>query len=378
MNNKKHPISIFTTIWGHKSIAVAVKNALEDKYNAYLNLIKPTPLSAMFVNVIYTLFPSFNKIPYKIAQNPRVDSVLNKYNSRSYRKIIEQFIKEQKPEVVISTYFPFNSSLVKLSEKYKFTLISILANPKTFFPSEIIPNAINFVFDDETERECLKVGILKNNIVKSGWFVRNDFQKFYNKTNLRKSINLKTDIFTITVIGGSQGMVNILKIIPAYFKIKKRIQVVFICGKNKKLFKLLNIFKSISKFNSKKLVKIIIKNYVDNIHTYMQASDLVIGKAGPNLLFETVATHTPFFAISHISGQEDGNLEIIRKYNIGFVEENPIKVVKLARNIINDPRVLKRFHKPLEKLAQYNKNSYQILRDKINKTLLQKQRHSKY
>ena len=78
--------------------------------------------------------------------------------------------------------------------------------------------------------------------------------------------------------------------------------------------------------------------FTKELDKYIKISDLVIGKAGPNLLFETVAAKKPFMAVSHIHGQEDGNLEIIRNYKIGFVEENQIKAIKLIKSIINKPK----------------------------------------
>ena len=146
--------------------------------------------------------------------------------------------------------------------------------------------------------------------------------------------------------------------------------MVFICGKNKSLYKSLRLFQEIHKLSNGSNTTFIIRGYTENTHEYLQASDLVIGKAGPNLLFESVATHTPFLAISHIWGQEDGNLEIIKKYKLGFVEENPVKAINLTRKIIRNPKMLNWFQKPLEKLAEYNNNSYQILRDFVAEILL--------
>jgi UDP-N-acetylglucosamine:LPS N-acetylglucosamine transferase len=93
----------------------------------------------------------------------------------------------------------------------------------------------------------------------------------------------------------------------------------------------------------------------------MQAADLVIGKAGPNMLFETVATETPFFAITHIAGQEDGNLDIIRDYNLGYVEENILKAQRILKQIINHPEQLDKFKTDILKLKKYNQQSKEKL-----------------
>jgi len=365
MKRKKPVISIFTTIWGHKSIGEAIRDALGDKYRIYFNFIEPNEISIKPYNMFYILFPSLFKLPFEVSQLKYISKIVEKYLSRPYTRKIEYLIKKQKPDIVISAYFAFNFNLVKLSGKYKFTLINAIADPRTFHRLAVFPNAVNMVFDEYAKKKCLKFGISKENVIISGWFVRKEFQKSYNRSKIRRSLDLSTDKFTIVIVGGGEGTVSILKILPAFADLKDKIQVIFICGKNKGLFRSLKLFRAMYELKNEGGTKFIVKGYTDNTHEYIQVSDIVIGKAGPNLLFETIATHTPFFAISHIAGQEDGNLEIIKKYKLGFVEENPVKAIKLTRKIIKNPRILGRFQRPLQKLADYNRGSYNILQKYI-------------
>ena len=101
----------------------------------------------------------------------------------------------------------------------------------------------------------------------------------------------------------------------------------------------------------------------------MAVSDLVVGKAGPNLIFETVAAKKPFMAVCHIAGQEDGNLSLIKKKKLGLVEENPVRAIRLLKKIINKPQILNRFEKFIKKERQYNKEAGDKL-VKIVKNLL--------
>lgn len=55
------------------------------------------------------------------------------------------------------------------------------------------------------------------------------------------------------------------------------------------------------------------------IAPWMACADLVMGKAGPNMLFETVTLGKPFLAATVLPGQEEGNLEMIRTYRLGWV-----------------------------------------------------------
>ena len=113
------------------------------------------------------------------------------------------------------------------------------------------------------------------------------------------------------------------------------------------------------KLNQKINLKIF--RFTPKMPQLMTLADLVIGKAGPNLLFETVALRKPFFAICHVSGQEDANLDLIRKKNLGFVEERPLKAIKLLKQIIAKPKMLDKFTASIEKEKAYNKKAGQKL-----------------
>jgi UDP-N-acetylglucosamine:LPS N-acetylglucosamine transferase len=112
--------------------------------------------------------------------------------------------------------------------------------------------------------------------------------------------------------------------------------------------------------------KLIALKFVTNGEEYMQAADLVIGKAGPNTIFESVATLTPFFAITHIAGQEDGNLDLIRDHQLGYVEENISKAQKLLSDIIENPQQLQDFQPHLKEIADFNRQSKQKLLNLID------------
>jgi UDP-N-acetylglucosamine:LPS N-acetylglucosamine transferase len=369
MKGAKATISVFYTIWGHKSIGNAIEDALGNKYNICSNFVELNSVSVKPYNMLYVLFPHLSGIPFKISERENISKITEKYLSKVYAKKIERLIKKQKPKIVISAYFAFNFTLIKLAKRYGFILINVLADPRSFHRLTAQPEAYNFVFDKKAYNRCLLFGLADSQIVQSGWFVRKQFQPPYDTERVRKSLGLSLEKFTISVIGGSQGTISILKILPAFTDMKQDVQVIFVCGKNKSLYKSLKLFQKVHNLSQESNVTFIIKGFTTNTHKYMQASDIVIGKAGPNLLFETVASQTPFFAVSHISGQEDGNLEIIRSYKIGFVEEKTRKAINLTKRIVKHPEVLKRFQNPLQNLAEYNNKSYKILDDFIEKKL---------
>lgn len=355
----KIKISIFTTKWGHQSIGVAAYETLQkdNNFQAKLNNIKVDKLSELSYMPTYKLFPKLFKLSFKVSGYNKASEIITKYLHNRYKKELEDLIKTDKPKFVINTYFGFNKTLEILSEKYGFTYINIVADPKSIHKLSLTQVGYNFVFDNKARANCIKEGVDKQKIIVSGWFVQN---KFYKPMPIRK-IN---DRLTILIVGGSAGNYSVLKCLPAFVNSSKNIHLIFIAGESKSLYKAVTAFSEM--FTSEKL-QITTLKFTNSLNEQIQLSDLVVGKAGPNLLFETVAAVKPFLAVSHISGQEDGNLEIIKQYKLGFVEEQPIKAIKLLRKLISKPDLLTRKVSSIKKLATHNLKSGEVLKDFIGK-----------
>jgi UDP-N-acetylglucosamine:LPS N-acetylglucosamine transferase len=199
--------------------------------------------------------------------------------------------------------------------------------------------------------------------VSAGWFMEEKYQQVskIDRKILRKKLNLDERIFTLCVVSGSEGTFNIFKILSTFLDRRYKMQVVILCGNNSEMFQIVKTLKSISEtIHGPKIYGI---PYTENMQDYLRAADLVIGKAGPNTMFETVATLTPFFAISHVAGTEDGNLDIIKRYGIGFVEENPGKAARKLKEIVENPEVLDKFTENLKVLAKHNQGAHKTLLD---------------
>jgi processive 1,2-diacylglycerol beta-glucosyltransferase len=338
-------VLITSTRWGHASIAKAIKEVLDTKYQVEMQNVEVEPFSKISYRLIYKFFPGFFKFVYYFATLAIFRQLFYWYVEKDYMSRLETLISKFKPDIVINVYFAFDSSLAKLKTKYHFRLVNVLADPVTFSPILISKAGENLTFDSP------KTGL------PVGWFIEKKYYQIQNRDRniLRESLGLNPNLFTLTVTSGSEGTFNIFKILSTFLNPKYKIQIVILCGNNKDMFSMVNTLKSLAeKIGGPKIVDVA---YTESMQDYLRAADLVIGKAGPNTLFQSVATLTPFFAISHISGQEDGNLDIIRKYKIGFVEENPQKATQKLKEIIENPKALTKFTPNLRSLAKYCQGS---------------------
>lgn len=347
-------VLLFTTGEGHYSLSQAIKSELCRHFKV-VEVTVPLPMNEGYL-LLYRWLPALFKIPYLISKKKLIrDLGVYGYNAQKLPKFEAEIVKHQ-PVACISTYFMCTQTLSVLRHKYDFQLYNIVANPWTIHPVEIIDNGVNCVFDQRAASLARAISPVAT-IKATGWFVRSEFKPVTHKTPLRQQLELDPDLLTFTLVTGSEGSHQALAILPHLLNLNLPLQLVVVCGSSKLLLK--RVTSLVKKHRSQ--VKVVVLGFTDHLESYLQAADLVLGKAGPNTLFETIAVETPFFALSHISGQEDGNLEIIKEYHLGYVEEDCARAIDILEEIIHDPSKLDQFKTPLKQVADYNKQAQSLL-----------------
>lgn len=351
MTKTKKTVAIFTTDQGHTSISNTIAKTLEKDFNVHI--YSDDNFMFTYYIFIYKFFPSSAKLPFLLFQNPILKMLSSLSLDIQYRKKVNNFLKKTHPDIVINVFWMFKPSLDIVLKNSKVKYLSIVTDPWTVHPFVASKVAENNLAFDHTTVKVIKGQVKEAKVTPIGWFVRDAFEEKFNQKEIRKKLKLESDKLTFLFTTGSEGTEKVLPIIKDISKTKQAIQIIVACGNNKSLLNKVNSLKNSIKSN----VSLQAIPFTKELHRYMQAADLVIGKAGPNSVFESVATLTPFFATTHIAGQEDGNLDIIRELNLGYVEENAKKASPILLNIIENPTQLRSFKESLKKLAQYNKNS---------------------
>lgn len=359
-------ITIFSAQQGHASISEAVLSHLKKAgYQATVHDVGDNALS--LYKLFYLYFPGLFKVPFKLAELNRARGALDSFSASLYRAKVAQALKDDQPDLVISTWAFANSSIERALASSKIPFINVMTDPRTFH--SIMPSqaAINLTFDQVASARTSSLGIPKDKIVESGWFVRNAYRPVRKDKVFLTSHDIAFDKPVLLLTSGSEGTNYILKLTPTLIQANLPVTIIVACGNNKRLFTLIEGMKKLNDLvHTPSKTTLIPIRFTKELHKYMQVADLVVGKAGPNVLFESVATHTPFFAITHISGQEDGNLDIIRDYQLGYVEENIMKAHKLITDLITHPEKLKQSNPRLKEMALHNKRSKQVLLDVIS------------
>lgn len=164
-------------------------------------------------------------------------------------------------------------------------------------------------------------------------------QNVFNKISrhelkLRLGLNENQMIF---IAGGGEGMEQVPKIVREIDLINNGLTICVVCGKDTEQKEYLEK----QKYNN--VVKVF--GWVDNFTEFILASDIVITKAGPATVWETLSAGRKMILYGFIGGVEDGDVVFAKKNGDIVYEKNPKKIASLIKSIITrpDPVVPKQF-----------------------------------
>jgi len=344
--------------WGHRSIAKSIYGALkkrEKKLNITVEYMD-FPMSLMGFYGIYTFVYRYFPGLGAVQNNP----FFNSLGAGTYEKIIEQaqerlekVMQKKQPDVIISAYYFISEALVRI-KKRKFKLATVYADPWTLFNKTFVKNADwHLVYDEKSEKQVVDFGIDPKKIIKTGWWVREEMYKKYKKP--------ESDRPVIFVGGGSLGNSAIPKILPLMILLDKKVKFIFNCGTDRMAYRMVNQYKWIlKKLGKDKLIQVENLGWVQDMAEQLAKCDIVLGKAGPNFIFDCVACGKPFVAVSHISGQETGNLALIKEKKLGWVRESTNGILKFLKKYLDNPdKYNKMYKESIAAEALRNKKTHQ-------------------
>lgn len=380
MSKTKKKILVLTDDmpWGHRSIAKAIfnflKNKVDNKYEIELAEIKA---ETMFMSDLYVFayryIPQSNAVMHKVANTNIATDILKEVAVLNLRNLKET-INKYKPDLIISTYFLHSHSLAywRKKENKNFKLWTVVADPWTINPISFVTDAdLNIVYDEIGKKEAKKHDIPKEKILITGWWTRSEMYQEFDYSSARRKIGFNDDRPVIFVGGGSLGTNSLYKLLPSLLMLKTKVALVINTGTDKLAFRLVEQFMRVLKAVKKEdLIQIKHLGWIDNMAEVLAGCDIVFGKAGPNFLFDCVACKKPFVAMTHIGGQEDGNIDLIKKKKLGWIKEKNGEISNFLFEFLENPKYfINKYKKNIESESELNKKSLPIILKAIKKEL---------
>lgn len=365
--------------WGHRSIAKAIFGFLKDNeeksnYQVKLREIKANiGLAGDLYTFAYRYIPKTNKLLHKFSQRRVVRDLLEEVSVVNLPRLKKE-IEKLKPDLIICTYFLHTHSLARWRKKtgQKFKLWAVVPDPWTINPVSFIEGAdLNIVYDKTALEEGVKYGIDRDKMVATGWWTREAMYKKYDYKEVRKKLGFMDDRPVIFVGGGSLGTNSLPRLLPTMLMIDKKVGFVINTGIDKVAFNLVEQYRKMFKrLRKDSPVQIVHMGWIENMAEVLSACDMVFGKAGPNFLFDVMAVKKPFVAMTHIGGQEDGNVELIRKKKLGWVKEKNGEISTFLMEYLKRPKYFENKYKEyIKKESDENQKTLPKILEMINREL---------
>jgi processive 1,2-diacylglycerol beta-glucosyltransferase len=287
---------------------------------------------------------------------------------------LEKEVKRIKPDLIISCYFLHSWALVDCKKKkgMNFKLWTVVTDPWSINPISFVKGCdLHVVYDEISEKMTIKHGIKKGDILKTGWWVRPEMYQENDREESRKKLGITDNRPVIFVGGGSLGTNSLVGLLPSLLFLKKKVAFIINTGTDKFAYKMVDRYiKILLKLGKNKTIYLKNMGWIDNMAEVLEAADIVFGKAGPNFLFDSIACRKPFVAITHIGGQEDGNIDLIKKKELGWIREKSNNLISFLHKYLDNPKYFEnKFKKTINKEALKNQKSLKIILDRVKEEL---------
>jgi processive 1,2-diacylglycerol beta-glucosyltransferase len=298
-----------------------------------------------FYSKLYTQLvekaPTFLGWWYKKSDEPwRTDKMrlmLDRLNTAPLLDHIAAF----NPDITVCTHFlPAELITYLISEKSLKARLSIVVTDLDFHAmwlSRIFHRY--FVALDETKVHLEKLGLPGDRITVSGIPIDPLFGEARDPRATRLALGLEPDLPTLVVSAGALGVGPAEVVLESLFDLRHPAQAVIVAGRNEELRAKLEE-KAASRPGSSLRVKVI--GYTDEMHLWMAAATLFIGKPGGLTTSEALASGLPMVIVAPIPGQEERNSDHLLEKGIAIKCNEFTTLAYKIDLLLDDPARLER------------------------------------
>jgi UDP-N-acetylglucosamine:LPS N-acetylglucosamine transferase len=349
---------------GHVSLGEALHDLLSDQYETTILDPIPDGIIQRHYRAVTRHALWLWEAEYKLSNGRRRARVTHAVLSLILAQRVARALRQTDPDLVMSTH-PFLTNEVTFAmRRWKLNrpLVMLFSDPNGVHHTWLTEKraAITLAPTRETYRQALASGFDPSRVHFTGWPVRGQFYRPGTTTREATLLAMGFDPgkFTLFIQGGGEGAARFGRSVEKLLALPG-VQIILATGTNEGLR---GRFKGQANIHPLPFTK--------HIAPYMAAADVVMGKAGPNMLFETLTLGKPFVATAYIPGQEEVNLEFIERHGLGWVALDGSVQRDLIESLIRDRGILT---DKLETVERYRKMNLEAIQEipKLVKTLLQ-------
>jgi UDP-N-acetylglucosamine:LPS N-acetylglucosamine transferase len=369
MTSKRILMLMSKTGGGHLSLAEALRDRLA---GSDYEISIADPQSSAF-HVHYRVLSRHAlwlwSAEYSLSNTEKQAALAHRLFTLANRKPLVKLIEREHPDLIMSTYAFFSHSVAEALARLgrPIPLAVLFADPRQLHRAWLTHKdaAATLAPTRETVQEALNAGFHPERVHLTGWPVRGQFYTAFGEdaAAFRQRLNLAPNRLTIFLQGGGEGTAKFAATVENLLRLNREaaqpaLQIILAAGTNAAL---LDRFRGVEHCYALPFTK--------EIAPYLAAADLIMGKAGPNMLFESVTLGKPFVATTYIPGQETPNLDFIRDHNLGWVALSAEEQYTLIRTLIQDPAQLNAVRATVDIYRRWNTSATERIPEIVRKVM---------
>jgi 1,2-diacylglycerol 3-beta-galactosyltransferase len=152
--------------------------------------------------------------------------------------------------------------------------------------------------------------------------------------------------FLVVVTGGGEGSGGIARRVSALIRHFDDIEVVAICGRNRRARR------KLAKLAARSAGRLTVHGMTTSIAGWLRRADVVATKAGPGTIAEATCCGAALLLTSHLPGQEDGNVELVVTAGAGRYVPRVTDLLREIARLRADPAALEAMRAASARLAR--------------------------
>ena len=323
---------------GHRSCAEAVleslrRRNLEDCQFEMVDILggyAPFPINKL--DALYPSMVRFSQVTwepgYRLTNTPERARLLMRTAWPLAQKTAREVLVSHPADLIVSFHPLYNYAMLWAKEKEKndTPMATVVTDMASIHAMWCAPGMVRYMVPTEqAARLANGYGVSRDKIDITGLPISRRFAELAGrpKPDVRRNLDLEPDLPTVLLMGGGQGLGRIYPIARALASTKLDFQLVIVTGRNPTLKLQLQLA------NWKIPVRIF--GFTREIPVLMAASDILVSKAGPSTVAESLAMGLPMIVSGYIPGQEDGNVKVVVRGKAGVYAPKPKLIAQTLR-----------------------------------------------
>jgi 1,2-diacylglycerol 3-beta-galactosyltransferase len=324
---------------GHRSAAHAVAQALRDLHDgqAQIELVDaladyaPWPLNHL--GGIYPYMVRLRGWPwaagYHLSDGPRRIALLTRACWPWVRPALLRLLHDHPADVILSCHPVLNHLTLRTLTQTQATLITLVTDLVTAHAFWFAPQVNHcLVPTRESRQRALARGLSAERILVTGLPVHPRFVATAREDPLavRRRLGLESNLPVVLLVGGSEGMGPVRRLCRAVADSGVRAQLVVVTGRNERLRARLSA--------ETWPLPVRTEGFVDNMHEWMRAASLLVTKAGPSTVSESLVMGLPMVLSGALPGQERPTVDYVVQAGAGVWAPIPNQVTRAVCELL--------------------------------------------